>query len=73
MEAVRPDTAASPQRRFKRLTDISTIVFVFSIMVVGGLLTATIRRDFNHRTRLRRDLQRQTERLRTRRREAERH
>jgi Tfp pilus assembly protein PilX len=55
------------------LLDISTLVFVLSIMVVGALLTATIRRDLDHRRRLRRDLQRQTERLRARRRQAERH
>jgi hypothetical protein len=55
------------------LLDISTIVFVLSIMVVGGLLTATIRRDFVHRRRLRHDLERQTHHLRARRRQAERH
>jgi hypothetical protein len=52
--------------------DISTIAFVLSIFVVGLLLTATIRRDFVNRRRLRRDLQRQTDHLRARRRPAER-
>lgn len=53
--------------------DISTITFVFSIVVVGLLLTATIRRDFANKKRLSRDIQRQTEHLRARRRHAGRH
>jgi hypothetical protein len=51
------------------LLDISTIVFVLSIVVVGVLLTVTIRRDFVNHRRLRRDLQRQTDHLRARRRQ----
>jgi hypothetical protein len=51
------------------LLDISIIVFVLSIIIVGVLLTATIRRDFIRRKRLRRDLQRQTDHLRARRRQ----
>jgi hypothetical protein len=54
------------------LLDISTIVFVLSIFVVGLLLTAAIRRDFVNRKRLHRDLQRQTDHVRSRRRPAER-
>lgn len=54
------------------MLDISTIVFVLSIMVVGALLTATIRRDFIHRRRVRRDLELQAHHLRARRRQAER-
>ncbi|HEY0174082.1 MAG TPA: hypothetical protein VGB98_23900 [Pyrinomonadaceae bacterium] len=54
------------------MLDISILVFVLSITVVGMLLTAAVRRDFARRTRLRRDLQRQTDRLRARRRHAER-
>jgi hypothetical protein len=51
------------------LLDINTFVFVFSIVVVGLLLTVNIRRDFIHKQeRLRRDLQRQD--VRTRRRPA---
>ena len=46
--------------------DISTITFVFIIFVVGLLLTATIRRDFVNKQRLRRDIQRQAEHLRLR-------
>jgi hypothetical protein len=52
--------------------DITTIVFVFSIVVVGILLTATIRRDFVNKKRLQRDLQRQANHMRARRRSAER-
>ncbi len=48
--------------------DISTILFVLSIVTVGLLLTAAIRRDFVNRRRVRRDLQRQTDRIRARRR-----
>ncbi|MET0626522.1 MAG: hypothetical protein ABW250_26545 [Pyrinomonadaceae bacterium] len=54
------------------MLDISTLVFVVSITIVGLLLTATIRRDFARRTRLRRDIQRQTDHLRARRRQTER-
>jgi hypothetical protein len=49
------------------LLDISTITFVLSLVVLGLLLTATIRRDFVNRRRLRRDLQRQTDHVRARR------
>ena len=53
--------------------DISTITFVIAIVVIGLLLTATIRRDFSERRRLRqRDIQRQINHLRARRRPAER-
>jgi hypothetical protein len=52
--------------------DISTITFVFIIFVVGLLLTATIRRDFIRRNSLSRDIRRQADRLRARRRPAER-
>ena len=51
------------------MLDITTIVFVLSIMVVGVLLTINIRRDFIRRKRLRLDLQRQTDHLRARRRQ----
>jgi hypothetical protein len=46
--------------------DITTITFVISIVTVGLLLTATIRRDFIKRKRLRRDIQRQADHLRAR-------
>ncbi|MCA1618429.1 MAG: hypothetical protein LC795_03770 [Acidobacteria bacterium] len=51
------------------MLDITTIVFVLSIVVVGVLLTINIRRDFVKRRRLRRDFQRQTDHLRARRRQ----
>jgi hypothetical protein len=51
------------------LLDITTIVFVLSIVVVGVLLTVNIRRDFVNRRRLGRDIQRQTDHLRARRRQ----
>lgn len=50
--------------------DITVIVFVLSLIAVGIMLTAAIRRDFIHRKRLRRDLQRQTDHLRARQRHA---
>ena len=50
------------------MLDITTIAFVLCIICVGLLLTATIRRDFNKRKRLRRDIQRQSDHLRARRR-----
>jgi uncharacterized membrane-anchored protein YhcB (DUF1043 family) len=53
------------------LPDISTIAFVLGIVVIGLLLTATIRRDLIYRRQIRRDLQRQTDRIRARRRSAE--
>ena len=46
--------------------DIATIAFVLSIIVVGILLTAAIRRDFVNRRRLRRDIQRKADHLRAR-------
>jgi hypothetical protein len=52
--------------------DISVITFVLSIIVVGVLLTAAIRRDFVNRKRLQRDIRRQTDHLRARRGPAER-
>jgi hypothetical protein len=54
------------------LLDISTFVFVLSIMVVGLLLTATIRRDFARRRRPPNDLQRHVNHARARRRQTER-
>jgi len=47
--------------------DITTIVFVISIFIVGLLLTVTIRRDFVGRKRLQRDIRRQTDHIRARR------
>ncbi|HEX8353376.1 MAG TPA: hypothetical protein VF611_10780 [Pyrinomonadaceae bacterium] len=52
------------------MLDISTIVFVLSIVVIGVLLTVTIRRDFVNKKRLQRDLQRQSSHIRARRRPA---
>lgn len=49
------------------MLDISTITFVLSLVVIGLMLTAAIRRDFVSRKRLRRDLQRQTDHVRARR------
>jgi hypothetical protein len=46
--------------------DIATIAFVLSIVVVGLLLTAAIRRDFVNRKRLRRDIERKADHLRAR-------
>jgi hypothetical protein len=46
--------------------DITTITFVISIVAIGLLLTATIRRDFIKRKRLRRNIQRETDHLRAR-------
>ncbi|HEX8285811.1 MAG TPA: hypothetical protein VF588_20810 [Pyrinomonadaceae bacterium] len=54
------------------MLDITIIVFVLSIVVVGVLLTVTIRRDFVNRKRFQRDLRRQTDHIRARRRPAER-
>lgn len=46
------------------MPDITITVFVLSIVAIGLLLTATIRRDFINKTRLRR----QAEEIRARRR-----
>ena len=46
--------------------DITTITFVISIVTVGLLLTATIRRDFTKRKRLQRNIRRETDHLRAR-------
>ena len=54
------------------MLDISVITFVISIFIVGLFLTAAIRRDFDERKRVRRDVERQIEHLRRRRRTAER-
>ena len=51
--------------------DITTIAFVISIVTVGLLLTATIRRDFIKRKRVRREVQRQADHLRARSRTSE--
>ena len=46
--------------------DITVAVFVISMVVVGLLLTANIRRDFVNRKRLKRDVRREVDHARAR-------